>query len=265
MTPAPFVYIAGLIRTGSTVLSEALTDVPHAFVLYEPRFGANKCMLKPNDVDACTALGVDVERFRRHRFVAGGLRRLGVQGDYMVRSFKDALLPQLRERVAQVGVKEVRHEGWEHWLRHFPEMHLVLLGRDPRDIYLSQRARMAHKRGSVEPASFAEELMRHFGYQRALAAEAAHLKVRYEDLCTDDGVIDEVKRFVESPVPSLGEIGSFVATKEIRVVEHELHGGALTAKRVARWKTEEDPQALREANEVLARMEAYADFWGYGA
>lgn len=260
---APFVYIAGLIRTGSTVLSEALSDVPHALVLYEPRFGANKCMIKPNDVTTCTDLGVDIESFRRRRYVAAGLRRLGVQGDYMVRSFKAGLLPPLREHVAQVGVKEVRHEGWEHWLRHFPAMRVVLLGRDPRDIYLSQRARMAHKRGSIDPISFATDLMRHFGYQQALARHAAHLKVRYEDLCTDESVIDEVKQFVESPVPSLGAIGSFVATKEIRVVEHELHGGALTAKRVARWKTEQDPQALREANEVAARMEAYTDYWSY--
>ena len=30
----------------------------------------------------------------------------------------------------QIGVKEIRHEGWQHYGPLFPEMKVVLLGRD---------------------------------------------------------------------------------------------------------------------------------------
>ena len=46
-------------------------------------------------------------------------------------------MPHLASYVSQVGVKEIHHDGWRKYIQYFPEMKILLTGRDPRDIYIS--------------------------------------------------------------------------------------------------------------------------------
>ena len=264
----PFIYIASLRRTGSTVLSEALTRFPYSFIFREPQFGQNRFALKNSDAALFLEHGIDLAAVRKQWRLQAKLRRLfGRQPeDYMVAALHDELLPQLLRCVPQVGVKEIRHSGWKSYQRHFPDMKIVLTGRDPRDIYLSLHDRLKRGRGGwvgpYTPQTLAADLNREFQHQRAMG-EMKCLKVKYEDLCTNPALPEQIKSFVDSPIPDSGAIGSFNATNPLRTDEYAVHGDRITDRRVNRWKTEEDQKLVQETQETFDRMSEYCDFWDY--
>ena len=275
--PRPFVYVAGLIRTGSTALSEALSAPDQAVILREPRLGTNRIVLREADRAELVRLGLDPDRQlagpRRRMSV---LRAVGKGGHpsggagtghwagYAARVFRDRIARPLAGCVEQVGIKEVRHDGWEHVVSAFPDLACVAIGRDPRDVYLSHRHRVQKKGNDLpSPEAFAAEILRQFGLQRALIEATGALAIRYEDLCRDPGVLDRVRAHVQSPVEGAGSVGQFTSRQSLRQSEAALHGGDLTDQRVARWTRETDAEALAAAHAVFERLAAYSDYWGY--
>jgi hypothetical protein len=265
----PFVYIASLRRTGSTVLGEALTELPYSFIFREPRLDMNWFAVKPRDAARLMEVGVDLTAFaRRHRVAASISRRLGIREAYMVGAFKKDLLPQLRRHVQQVGVKEIRLGNWRQYHVHFPDMRILLTGRDPRDIYISLYFRVASGQGrwtgSYTPQRVAEHLNEEFAKQLEMFDTGNCMKVRYEELATNpDAILREVKRFADNPVPEVGPIGGFIGMSESRSSEFELHGKHITTQRVSRWRTEQNRGLVTEAQRVYDSMPEYCDFWGY--
>ena len=77
------------------------------------------------------------------------------------------------------------------------------------------------------------------------------LKIRYEDLCTNENLFDKILTFVESEIPAIGAIGSFNALNPKRQDEYELHGDQITDKRVNRWHHESDKNLVMEAQKHL--------------
>lgn len=274
----PFVYIAGLIRTGSTALSEALHHPPEAVIVREPRLGTNRIVLRDQDRATLATLGLDADRaLSRQRLLMGALRSIGKGGHpsggagtghasgYAARVFRDRIAGPLAERVQQVGIKEVRHDGWEHVVAAFPGLRVVAIARDPRDVYLSHRGRVLKKGNALpSPEAVADELGRQFGLQQALIEATDALTLRYEDLCRDPEVLARARAFVESPVTGSGTVGQFTAQNALRARESELHGADLTDSRVGRWRREADPDALDAAHRVFDRLGAYTTYWGYG-
>ncbi|MEM1056855.1 MAG: hypothetical protein AAGI52_15130 [Bacteroidota bacterium] len=277
MSGRPFVYIAGLIRTGSTALSEALSEPGRALIIREPRLGTNRIVLRDADLASLARLGTEADRVLAWpRRVMGGLRTIGKGGHmsggageghlsgYAARVFRDRIVAPLSRKLEQVGIKEVRHDGWEHVLAAFPDLACVAIGRDPRDVYLSHRVRVGKKGNDLPtPAAFAGELSRQFALQRALIEATGALAIRYEDLCQDSEVLPGVRAHVQSPVTGSGSVGQFTSAQSLRQSEAELHGDALTDRRVARWTREADPEALTAATEVFERLGAYTEYWGY--
>lgn len=237
----PFIYVAALRRTGSTLLSEALTLPPYSYVFREPRLPLGRFHPKPNDVAYFEEHGVDL----------GG-------------SFED-VLPGLMKVVRQIGVKEIHHRGWETVHEFFPDMRVVLTGRDPRDIYISMhekhvsRDRRLGWDGPFTPDRVAEELREDFRRQVAMAERTECLKVRYEDFCTDPAVFEQVKTFVGSDIPGVGAIGELSRQEHNRRV----HGGRVSELRVERWKTETDDEIVGGAQRTRDLMSDYCEFWGY--
>jgi len=267
----PFVYIASLPRTGSTVLSEALTQLPYSFILHEPHLEKNHFAVQPNDAVRLKDCGVDVYAFVKYRlpvaFLLRRLRPLGCPQDFILREFKNKLLPQLLNCAPQIGVEEIKHTGWKNYVKHFPEMKVVLTGRDPRDIYLSLRGKWQRGtiswRGPFNPATVAAFLNKEFGMQQGLSQAAETLCVRYETLCQEPSLIEQVKQFIKSPVPEAGTIGAYISTHPTRVIEHGVHHGEITDKSVGRWKAEPDKELLAGAIECFQKMPDYCQFWGY--
>lgn len=267
----PFIYIASLRRTGSTVLAEALTSFPTSFVFREPELCQGRFNLRPGDASLFARFDVDLPAFQRRyagRTISRAIRsRVAGRLPSLVAPFKSEVLQKLRSVVSQVGVKEIRHLGWESYLEHFPETRIVLTGRDPRDIYISLHHRVRQGkgtwRGALTPKAVAEDLLAEFQHQVDMAERTQSMRVKYEDLCVDPGVIERVRRFVESPLSDVGVIGGFSATNPHRREEYDLHADRITDQRVRRWASETDSALLRAANEVFARMGNYRDFWEY--
>lgn len=265
----PLIYIAALIRTGSTVLSESLTKLPYAFIFREPHFGKNYFRLKPDDPPSFSTEQTTLESFPRFRlpiaFLLRRLRPLGFPQDFMVRQLKNYLIPQLQ--VKQIGVKEIKHQGWRNYHKHFPNMRVILTGRDPRDIYVSLYNRL--KKGSIAwqspftPETVAQELLTQFDYQQRMMASCNFMRLRYEELCTDPNKYVQVKTFVQSPIPNIGNIGTFNKEHQRRQDEYRLHGKNITAKQIGRWKREPDKELVANAQQLFDLMPEYTEFWGY--
>ena len=257
------------MRTGSTVLSEALTQIPYAFIFREPHLGKNDFRLKPDDISRFGQQGQKMAAFTRLRlplaFCLRRLRPFGYPQDFMVKQFKRHLIPHLGVR--QVGVKEIKNRGWRNYHKHFPGMKVIITARDPRDIYLSlyHRVRKGSIRGfgPVTPDSVSQEILAQFEHQRQMQQTCDTLPIRYEDLCTDDDVYERTKQFVRSPIPDQGKIGAFNARHRRRADEYELHGNEITDLRINRWRHEENASLVKDAQEVFERMKSYTDFWGY--
>lgn len=268
---APFIYISALPRTGSTVLSEALTRVPESFIFHEPHLGKNYFAVKESDRQTVLACGIDLYEFTRWRlpiaFVQRRLRPIGFPQDYMVRAFKQKIIPEIQPCIRQIGVKEIKNKGWENYLKHFPEMKTIILARDPRDIYLSyyrkwKRGTVAWK-GPFNPHTVAGFLQSEFALQKEMMQHTDHLLIRYRDLCNDPDVFNEIKEFVGSRITDKGEIGKFIRTHRNRVREYAIHGGRITTKSVQKWKREENRKLLAEALEFHSAVPEYTGFWGY--
>lgn len=263
----PFIYISAMRRSGSTLLSEAFTKLPYAYIFQEPNLGKNIFHFKSHEAEILREYSVDLDRFTRlRRPFAFVLRRLRQRPDYAIHAVKTKLLSMMFADVpAQIGVKEIRNEGWEHYLRHFPDMRVVMTGRDPRDIYLSacERNKVLQSPIDYEPVSYAKWMNDDFAHQLALSQATECFRVRYEDLCSDPLLYAEVKRFVESPIPEVGEIGRFLSTHAHRQAEHEKHGGTISTKSVGRWRKEKNQKWLAEAHKVFELVPEYNEFWGY--
>lgn len=268
----PFVYISALMRTGSTVLSEALTQLPESFIFHETHLGKNTFSLSAPDQQQLIAYGVDVAAFLRMRlavaFILRRLRTIRSMQDYMIKEVKRGLVPTLRDAgLLQIGIKEIKHEGWQHYVRHFPDLKMVMIGRDPRDIYISAYRKWqlgtTQWPGPFTPDLLADELSEQFHRQMRMRACVDFTMVRYEELCLDPHVLQRVLSFVNSPVEEMGEIGRFLGSHHKRFHEHLLHGSELSQRRVNRWRREKDKRLLTDAHEFAARMSAYNTTWQY--
>lgn len=255
----PFIYIASLIRTGSTVLSEALTLLPYSFIFLEPNLGKDRFSIKKRDAGMFLKHGIDLEAFKKNWSEN--------KQKYIIESFKRELMPHLASCVSQIGVKEIHHDGWRKYRQHFPEMKFLLTGRDPRDIYISLYYRMKSGKGNFPgifcPEAVANDLNQEFQRQIEMDKENDCLKIRYEDLCTNEKIFDKILSFVESEIPAIGAVGNFNALNPKRQDEYELHGGHITTKRVNRRHHEPDKNLVMEAQRTFDLMPEYCKFWDY--
>jgi hypothetical protein len=167
----------------------------------------------------------------------------------------------------QIGVKEISHQGWGNYVRHFSELKVVMTGRDPRDIYISVYNRWNEKQPTTQqaltPDSLSAKLNDQFQIQLALRANTDCMEVRYEDLCLDQSIFKRIKDFVHSPIPTVGEIGQFNIQHPKRKDEYQLHGDKLTRKSVQRWRNEPNRSLVENAHKVFENMPEYTEFWGY--
>lgn len=266
----PFVYIAALRRSGSTVLSELLTSPPTSFIFREPNLARGKYEPHPDDTETLRPLGADPAAF--HARWSGWWRRRVARNapKRLVRAFRDELVKPLHTSVEQIGVKEIAHEGWERYAEVFPEMRVLVLGRDPRDVYLSMLDRRRKGLGqlvgeTLTPERAAELLLPEFEHQRAMERALPTLRITYERLCTDPTAFDDVCTHTDSPLTAPGTAGQFNEKNPQRQEEAAIHAGALTAKRIDRWRSLEDDATRAACAEMYERMRTYAEFWGYPA
>jgi hypothetical protein len=252
------VLIAAVRRTGSTLLTELLTELPRAFVFREPKLFRGRVSLKPGDLErlstqAAVRLPVAPADQRREDPVQAALR------------FREQIIDPVARVVEQVGIKEIRYgKRWQDVVEVLAAgrpLRVVALGRDPRDMYLSLAYRARERRvplvGDFGPAAVAADIEKEFRVQRELIQATGALAVRYEDLCSDPRVVAEIRRFVDSPVEGPGAVGT------LKLKEHAMHEGVVTDRRVERWRSEPDAGLLADAEEAGRLLGGYRRFWGY--
>lgn len=249
----PFVYIASLMRTGSTVIQEALTELPHSFIFHEPHLGRNRFDIKERFLKD---LKVDVRKLMRPPTLD---------------NFAKQVMPRLKEHTKQIGVKEIENSGWRNYLKYFPDTKFILTGRNPKDIFISIHYWFVRKKSNkwkdgrlLTPEVLFQGLNKDFQMQKVMRYECKAKKIRYEDFCNHpDEVMEIMKNHINSPIPSVGEVGGFLSNNPKRIGEYELHGNEITSSRVCRWKREPDKQLVKRANRFYDLMGEYCDFWGY--
>lgn len=208
------------MRTGSTLVSELLTHPPKSFIFREPHIGKNDFQLKPGDQEEILShfdvhLANMLKGRRAFAFLQRRLRFFNYRQDYMVRFLKHSVQPRLNNGKAQIGVKEINNVGWQNYHRHFPNMKTILLGRDPRDIYLSMVYRRqnegAYKKYNLDdPRSIATVLNNQFQLQMDICQVTDSLPVKYEVLCSQSHIREKILTFVESPLTAPEEVGQFL-------------------------------------------------------
>src|SRR3989304_5997200 len=212
----PFIYIAALRRTGSKVLSEALSLHPYSFIFLEPRLGSGAFKIKNAEVEIFAKYGIDLLAFQDQ--ISRVDRKLSVE------YFKNELMPKLLQVFSQIGIKEIHHKYWKSVYNTFPDMKIILTARDPRDIYLSlyhksiERNKEIRVEGGFTPQNLVLNLKEDFEYQMEMFNTTRCLKVKYEDFCTDRMVYEQVKAFVESNIPAIGIVG------HLSKQDHLIHG-----------------------------------------
>lgn len=254
----PLVLIAALRRTGSTLVSELLTELPRTFVFREPRVFSGRVDLKPADLERLRGIADE----RLDTTAAKGAAADALEA---ARWFGADVYRPLSRQLEQIGLKEIRYGT--HWrealevLGELAPLRVVAVGRDPRGIYLSiaERSRVRKMRlpGPFGPESVALDIEREFAAQRELIAATGALKVRYEDVCSDPRVREEIRRFVDSPVTGGGAVGVFKQSNR------EVHGHRVTTRRVQRWRDEPDASLRAGAAETRARLPEYCRYWGF--
>lgn len=251
----PFVYVASLMRTGSTLIQELLTEVPYSFIFHEPQLCRNKFNIKEIFLTDIKKYGIDISSMMKARGLS---------------FFAEYVVPLLEKHILQIGVKEIENGSWERYLEYFPNTKIILVGRDPRDIYISiyywfkrKRTNLWKDGRKLSPQVLLEGLAKDFNRQKEMFKTGKAFKLKYEDLCENPNTISEVKKFIKSPLPGIGNIGGFLSNNPKRMNEYDVHGNKMTLKRIERWKEESDKELLEDVFRFFNLMSEYCNFWRY--
>lgn len=257
MKEFPFIYISSIMRTGSTVLQEALTQYPNSYIFHEPLFSQNKFEIPNNflnDLEEKTKINISNE-----------LKNPSVKN-------LSKLIPKLG--IKQIGIKEIIHSNWKEYLKYFPNIKFILTGRNPKDLYLSIY-RWHHDKNGKNIKMFRKklyslytiinEINKDFEMQKEIHNTGKSIVIKYENLCNDPiGTLSYIKDFIDSPIQSkTGEIGLFLKNHKKRINEYNIHKGKITKNKIGEWKTIKDSKLLNDILIFDNKMKDYKNFWGY--
>ena len=250
-TPKPFIYIAGLQRTGSTLIQELLTEKGKCFFFHEPWFGSGL--------------------FENYKTSVEILNEWGLQGENLLSM--NVSLPltfwKLSRVIPQIGIKEIRHQGWEMYLNMFDDIRWIVLAREPRDIYVSshyflQRTNVWKPRfPPFSPKGLFQELQPDIDRQIEICqTQPQVMRVKYEEFARSVDTITNIRQFTESDVGG-NTVGSFHKRLGRGDYELHIHNGTISGKQVNRWERETDIELINNFNEFYELMKDYREFWGY--
>lgn len=251
-TEYPFIYICSLLRSGSTLLQEMLTVKNECYILHEP--------------------GIQRLGFTNQDLIFPHLNEWGLDTSNLVDVKVNDIFEQILSVTKQVGVKEIRNGGWENFDKMFDDIRYVLIGRNPRDIYIScakQLQRSDHWTPRVHPFNpaglYAEVLPEILIQKEIVKNKPLFITVKYEELCTDtENIFKDLKWFIGADKDrEMGVIGDFHNRLKRGKYENDVHESKTTNKMANRYKEETDEKLLEESETFYRLMEEYNEIWGY--
>ncbi len=252
----PFIYIAAMPRSGSTLLSGMLTNKPHTIILSEPGFQRGLC----HNLEQYKELNVDIEP----------LKRLRGKPKKMVATFKKSIIPQLLQSYRQLGIKECFIDNWQIYEKAaFKKIKYIVLARDPRDVMLSTLEYSDHvewhkRMWADKPNEYiAERHNRIWNEQKKILLTKDCLKIKYEDLCLGKVPFTKIKQLCDLDFDYPINISKSIETFQWRMWEVNRHCGKITKNSVNRWKNEKNQQRLKRAHALAELMPDYCDYWCY--
>jgi hypothetical protein len=256
--PGMAIAIMGLMRTGSTLVTDMLSQRGRSLILSEPNILG---MWSPNTVERIHQLalnnGLDPgpelptpERWPRYQ-------------NY----FDAVLLPQLAT-LPLWGVKYVDLTDWRQTFERYPPRRMILTVRDLRDVVISAIDRIGH----LKLAFYGRRHMRDEAWVLANIAynvhelmtlrQRPHLLARYEDVVRDPALRQRIVDYagLESMAGTREnlEAGGF-----IRQWELNKHRGTVSAQSVGRYASEPPGPVKALAERAWRLLPEYSEAFGF--
>jgi hypothetical protein len=239
------------MRSGSTLIQELLTCPPYSFIFHEPKLFDNKFLTNRKHLGIFLKQGIDIHSMMKPP---------------TLKKFKSKVFPLLQEHVQQIGVKEIVNNSWKHYINTFPDTKVILLGRDPRDLYVSVyywKNKGRNKNKQILTARTTNMLRNQMKNQALIYKKTSAIKIKYEDVCmNNEESIAKIKDFIHSPIPTVGKVGGFLSSVGKRKNEFIKHGNSITLKSVGKWK-KENKEIVNAAKIFFKSVPQYCKFWGY--
>lgn len=257
------VAVYGLMRTGTTLVSDLLTQRGRSFVVAEPDLFVE---WHPQTIArvhrALGTFGLDFS----------GEEDLPRQADYQtyINYFDRRVIPALA-RLDLWGIKHVSFQKWRELLDHYGPERLILCVRDIRDVVLSQiefigRHGLAFPGGQhMRDEAWVMTRFCHDAHDLIAMSRQPHMTLRYEDLVADDGVRDKLRDYVGLKQLSDERINLDAEPENRRAWEAAKHEGGVSTRSVGRFDREPPGPARSVAERTWRLMSGYCEAFGYKA
>ncbi len=257
------VAVYGLMRTGTTLVSDLLTLRGRSFVVAEPDLFVE---WHPQTIArvhrALGAFGLDLGRDEN----------MPQQSQYRtyVNYFDQRVVPALAG-LDLWGIKHVSFQKWRELLDHYKPNRLILCVRDIRDVVLSQiefvgRHGLAFPGGRrMRDEAWVMTRFCHDAHDLIAMARRPHLLLRYEDLVADGTVRDKLRDYVGLEQLGDDRINLDAEPENRRAWEADKHDGGVSTRSVGRFDREPHGPARNVAERTWRLMWQYCAAFGYPA
>ena len=252
------IAIMGLMRTGSTLVTDMLSQRGRSLILSEPNILG---MWSPNTVERIHKLALN------NGLDPGAEMPTPEQWPRYQNYFDAVLLPQLA-RLPLWGVKYVDLTDWRLTFERYPPRRMILTVRDLRDVVISAIDRIGHLR----LAFYGRRHMRDEAWVMANIAynvhelmalrQRPHLLARYEDVVKDPGLRQRIVEYAGLD-SAAGTRENLEAAGFVRQWEMNKHGGAVTTKSVGRYASEPPGPVKALAERVWRLLPEYSEAFGF--
>jgi hypothetical protein len=252
------VAIMGLMRTGSTLVTDMLSQRGRSLILSEPNILG---MWSPNTVERIHKLVLN------NGLDPGAEMPTPEQWPRYQNYFDAVLLPQLAQ-LPLWGVKYVDLTDWRPTFERYPPRRMILTVRDLRDVVISAIDRIGH----LKLAFYGRRHMRDEAWVMANIAynvhelmalrERPHLLARYEDVVKDSGLRQRIVEYagLESAAGTRENLEAAGFTRQWELAKH---GGTVTAKSVGRYASEPPGPVKALAERIWRLLPEYSEAFGF--
>lgn len=253
------VAIAGMMRSGTTLIADLLTVRGRSLVIGEPNLLGNWNVGQTRRAHAIAQeFGLDVEPPPPPGTYARN-------DEY----FRAAILPALGT-LDWWGVKYVDLHGIDSVFRRYPPKRLILCVRDIREVAISalelvERMALAFDdRKHMRDEAWVFSRLAYTVHELMALRRHAHLVVRYEDLAArPDATKEELRAYMEMDALGDERINLMIEDPSRKQWEAEKHAEGITTRSLGRFEREPDGMARRLAERLWRLFPEYSLAFDY--